>query len=137
MAILLQRATRSDVHSDVRQGKASPARRLVGPRHRPPQQRLHSWPGRLDPADVEGVFVAAGREERAIEIALHRLGLTIAEHVHPLRQRLLHVCAGGVVELAERGLPGVDLNHFATGSLSLATQFRDHYAGARTFTLRP
>jgi hypothetical protein len=86
---------------------------------------LHSWPGRLDPANVEGVTIAAGRQERAVKIALHRLGLTVAEHVHPLREWLLHVCASGVIELAERGLPGVDLDHFATGSLSLATQLRD------------
>jgi hypothetical protein len=78
-AIPLRRATHSKARADLGQGKASPARGLFGPRHRASQQWLHSRPGLIDLADVEAVGIAARRQEGAVEIALHRRGVTIAE----------------------------------------------------------
>jgi hypothetical protein len=81
---------------------------------------LHSRPGLLDLADVEGVGIAARRQEGAAEIALHRRGVTIAEDVYPLAERLFDVFCGGVVELRKCRLARVDFDDTAAGSRRLA-----------------
>ncbi len=44
----------------------------------------------------------------------------IAEDVRPLRERLLHVLPGRMVELAQAGLPGIDLDESAASAFNLA-----------------
>jgi len=51
-------------------------------------------------ADVEEILFAALRQEGAVQIALHRLDRTRTEYMRPLIEQLLHVCPGGVIELA-------------------------------------
>jgi hypothetical protein len=54
------------------------------------------------------------------EIALHRRGVTIAEDVYPLAERLFDVFCGGVVELRKCRLARVDFDDTAAGSRRLA-----------------
>jgi hypothetical protein len=68
-------------------------------------------------ADVEAVRSAACGQERAVQITLNRRRRTIAEPMHPLRQRFLDLFACRVIELAQSGLPSIDLDHAAASDL--------------------
>src|SRR6202035_1506382 len=114
--------------TDVGLGKALPACRLKYTRHRRPQERFRTGPSDLDLGNVEQIRIAACRKKRAVEITLNRLGPAIAEHMNPLRERLLDVFARGMIELAQPCMPGFDLNHSTASTCSLALKHRDQHS---------
>ena len=124
----LDPATRSNAITDVGLGKALPACRLKYTRHRRPQERFRTGPSDLDLGNVEQIRIAACRKKRAVEITLNRLCPAIAEHMNPLRERLLDVFARGMIELAQPCMPGFDLNHSTASTCSLALKHRDQHS---------
>jgi hypothetical protein len=48
--------------------------------------------------------------------------------MNPLRQRFLDVFAGRVIELAQSGLPRIDLDHAAASAFRLASKCRDPHS---------
>jgi hypothetical protein len=85
-------------------------------------------PSPFDLADVEAVRIVACSQERAVLITLNRRRRTIAEHINPLRQRFLDVFACRVIELAQSGLPSIDLDHAAASPFRLASKCRDQHS---------
>src|SRR6266545_5748842 len=118
----LRRATRSDAPERVGVGEPHPARRFVLlARCRPSQERFRTRERQSGAPGIERVCLNEARQERAVEIPLHLPG-SVSEHVYPLAERLLHVLAGGVVELAEPGVVRAELDHASAASLRLAAQ---------------
>src|SRR6266545_2772255 len=113
----LRRATRSDAPERVGVGEPHPARRFVLlARCRPSQERFRTRERQSGAPSIERVFNNKARQEGAVEIPLD-FPRPIAQHVHPLAEWLLHVLAGGVVELAEPGVVRAELDHPSAAGL--------------------
>ena len=101
------------------QRKTAPARRFVILRHRAPQKRFGIRPSFLNSAYVEAVFAAVTRQKGAVKVALNRLSRAVTEEMRALRERLFHVFPGGVIELAELGMPGAYLRDLSASTFSI------------------
>ena len=76
---------------------------------------------------VRVVHDAAG-EEGGIDIPLHH-ARPIPQYMPPLTERPFGAHVGGVITLRQCGRPGMQIDHYAAGTFSLAMHVFDKHAG--------
>jgi hypothetical protein len=76
-------------------------------------------------------------QKRAVQIALHRLGDSIAKDKFSLGEWLFCVCAGGMIKLAQAVFRVVTSISSPPAGFAFRSSVLTSIPGARTLTLRP